>query len=309
MISLSVFKKRSFRKSFSGYLYIAPWVAGFFLFVLAPLLYCLYISFCKFSVLGDTQFTGLKNYDFVLTKLPLFWISLRQSLIWTVCNTLFIASIALFLAVLVFKGIRGLSTVRAIFYMPMVLNAVAITTVIRYLTRSDGWINGLVEVFGISRLDFWGVPSHVFLTILCGQIFFVGNTVIVYLAGLSNISTEMYESADIDGAGPVRKFFSITVPMISPLIYFNVITNVIFTFASYNIPLLYFVTTRTQQSYLGGVNDVMYHVGLLCYNYAFGYFKLGIASAIGWIMLVISFVSVAMIYKFGKNHVHYEADL
>ena len=309
MIRAFIPKRRSTKQAIKGFLYIAPWAAGFLLFIILPLIYCFYVSLCKFTVTGNTSFTGLKNYIFVLTKEPLFWIALRQSALWTLFNTLFVTFVSLLLAAVIFKGVRGVGTVRAIFYMPVVLSAIAITTIIRYLTRSDGWINELLAVIGFAKIDFWGIPINILLTILAGQIYFIGNTIILYLAGLSNISPEMYESADIDGAGAIRKFLNITVPMISPLIYFTVITSIIFTFSSYNIPLLYFLNQKTSQMFLGGMGNVMYHVGLLCFNYAFGFFKLGIASAIGWIMLLISFVSVALISKHGKRYIHYEGEI
>lgn len=291
----------------TGVAYISPWVMGLLLFTLAPLGYCLYISFCKFSILGDTSFIGLKNYLFLLKFEPLFWTGLRQSLIWTVCNTVFSTAAAVFFAALIFKGLRGVGAVRTIFYLPVVLNAVAITTVIKYLTRNEGWINGVLGVFGAGPVDFWGVPVNVFLTILVAQIFFIGSSVVIFMAALSNVSPELYESAEIEGAGSLRRFFSITLPMISPLIYYSAITGVIFSFSSYHIPLLYFDNQEKTQALLAGTGDVMYHIGLLSFNYAFHLFKLGIASAIGWLMLLVSLSSVSLIYIYGRKLVFYEA--
>lgn len=308
MAKLPIIRKRSTRKALTGMVYISPWVIGLLLFTLAPLAYCFYISFCKFSVLGDTTFIGLRNYQFLLKYEPLFWIGLRQSLLWTVCNTLFTTSVAVFFAVLIFKGLRGVGIVRTIFYLPVVLNAVAVTIVIKYLTRHEGWINGFLGLFGAKPVDFWGTPVNVFLIILGAQIFFVGSLVVIFMAALSNVSPELHESAEMDGAGPVRRFFSITLPMISPLVYYSVITGVIFSFSSYHIPLLYFGNQEATQQVWAGVGDVMYHIGLLCFNYAFHFFKLGIASAIGWMMLLVSLVFVSLVYIFGRKLVFYEAE-
>jgi len=307
MARLPIFRRNT-KKALTGMVYISPWVMGLLLFTLAPLVYSFYISFCKFSILGDTTFVGLKNYEFLLKYEPLLWTGFRQSLLWTVCGTVFSTSVAVFFAVLIFKGLRGTGTVRTIFYFPVVLNAVALTTVIKYLTRHEGWVNGFLGLFGVNPVDFWGIPVNIFLTILGTQIFFVGSSVVIFMAALSNVSLELYESAVIDGAGPLRKFYFITLPMISPLIYYSAITGVIFSFSSYHIPLLYFGNQEATQQVLAGTGDVMYHIGLLSFNYAFHFFKLGIASAIGWLMLLFSLIFVSLIYIFGRRLVFYEAE-
>lgn len=273
-----------------------------------PLLYSLYLSFCKYKIGAPITFVGIKNYRFILTEYPRFWISMRQTLLWTFTCTAFATCISLIFATLIFRGIKGMTFVRSVFYLPVIINGLAVATVVRYMTQNNGWINQFLTMIGLKPLALWDSPMPVFFTILAAQIFSVGGTVVVYLAGLTSISKEYYEAAEIDGAGPIAKFFKITLPMLSSLIYFNVITNIIFIFGSFNVPLMYYgFSARAGAAYLGGPDDVFYHLGLMVYNFAFSNFNMGVASAIGWVMMAISFIMVSLVYKFGLKYVYYEA--
>ncbi len=301
--------RRETRKALWGYGFVSPWIIGFLIFFVMPLLYSLYLSFGNMKIGQAIEWVGFKNYIYTFTTYSRFWVSVRQTLLWTVCSTIFSTSVAILFAVLIFKRVRGMTFVRSVFYLPVVINALATATVVRYLTRQDGWINGLLGLFGVEAIPFWDTPTSVFLTVLVAQIFSVGGSVVVYLAGLSNISADLYESADIDGANPVSKFFRITLPMLSSIIYFNVITNIIFIFGSFNVPLLYygFAAKGSNNAYPGGPDDVVYHMGLMVYNLAFNDMRWGIAAAVGWVMMIISFIIVALVYRAGNSLVFYES--
>lgn len=309
---MTIMKKRQIsrekQEARNGVAFITPWIVGFFAFYVIPFIFAVYISFCNNTI--EYKPVGFRNYIFLLTQSTRFWVSLRQTLLWTFSATLFTTIVAILFAALIFKKMRFQTTVRTIFYLPVVVNALAIATVVKYLTRENGWINGAIQALGGSIVDFWTTPSQVFTTILFAQVLSVGGTIVVYLAGLSNISPTYYEAAQIDGAGPIATFFTITLPMLSSVIYFNVITSVISIFGSMNIPLLYygFEAKGSSNAYTGGPHDVVYHLGIFVYNEAFNNLKGGgRAAAAGIIMVLLSGLIVGTIYKVGQKFVFYES--
>lgn len=288
------------RENLAGYAFLTPWLLGFVFIIGGPFVISLYLSFTDYSILGDPVWIGLDNYQRMLTSDPRFWAALRVTFTYMLVSVPLVQVFALLLATFLNRGLRGLSVYRAVFYVPSLIGgSVAIATLWRFIFQADGLLNGALEVFGIETNFSWvGNPSTALSTLILLNVWQFGAAMIIYLAGLRQVPVELYEAATMDGAGAVRQFFSITLPVLSPVILFNVLMNVVAAFQAFNTA--YIVSNGT-----GGPADATLFYTLYLYQRGFVDFDMGYASALGWVLLGISGVVAALLFWLSRRVVFY----
>jgi len=286
------------RNFFKGMAFISPWIVGFAVFTAVPIGLSFYYSFCDFSLTAPRHaplWTGLDNYQQLMQDV-VFWKSLR--------NTMYYASMALPAGMLVSLGlalmlnarIRGQTVYRAIIFLPSLVPAFASAMIWQWMFNPTmGVFNMLLGKLHVAPPDWLGerlaMPSLAFMSV-----WGVGNTVVIYLAGLQDVPRELLEAAEIDGAGTWRRMLAVTLPMLSPVIFFNLIMAIIGTFSILTVP--YIITS-------GGPNKATYFYTMYNYDEAFKYLNMGYASALAWIQLAITMVLTAVAFWSAKKWVHY----
>jgi len=287
------------REFYAGYAFASPWFIGFLVFGGGPILFSLFMSFCEYDVLSPPKFVGLKNYTTMFVDDPLFYPSL-----W---NTVFMAMgiplgmlVSLAIAMLLNYEVKGMAVYRTFFYLPAIMPAVAASILwIWIFNPQQGILNALLAKAGIAgpawlQNQYWSKPS----LILMG-LWGAGAGMIVWLAGLKGIPKHLYEAAEIDGAGRFRRFTSITLPMLSPYILFNLIMGIIGTFQIFTQA---FIMTQ------GGPVDSTLFYAYLLFNNAFRYMKMGYASALAWVLFGIILTLTVIQLRLSKRWVHYESE-
>ena len=281
------------------YLFILPWIIGFLVFTLGRLVVSFVMSFFDWSITGTPKFRGLGNYiemfttdDQVLKSLS---ISLKYAAIFVPLNMI----IALVLAMLISQPVKGAKFFRTIFYIPAVISGVAVSIIFGWLLNGNyGVINYLLSLLGIDGPQWLGDPKWAIIAVIFASAFGVGSMMLIFYTDIKNIPIDLYEAAAIDGAGPARQFFSITLPMITPTILFNLITSIISSFQQVTLVML--LTN-------GGPMKSTYFYGLMTYNNAFKFHKLGYASANAWVMFIIILLLSALVFKSSDTWVFYES--
>ena len=281
------------------YLFILPWIIGFLVFTLGPLVLSFVMSFFDWSITGTPKFRGLGNYiemfttdDQVLKSLS---ISLKYAAIFVPLNMI----IALVLAMLISQPVKGAKFFRTIFYIPAVISGVAVSIIFGWLLNGNyGVINYLLSLLGIDGPQWLVDPKWAIIAVIFASAFGVGSMLLIFYTDIKNIPIDLYEAAAIDGAGPARQFFSITLPMITPTILFNLITSIISSFQQVTLVML--LTN-------GGPMKSTYFYGLMTYNNAFKFHKLGYASANAWVMFIIILLLSALVFKSSDTWVFYES--
>lgn len=281
------------------YLFILPWIIGFLVFTLGPLVLSFVMSFFDWSITGTPKFRGLGNYiemfttdDQVLKSLS---ISLKYAAIFVPLNMI----IALVLAMLISQPVKGAKFFRTIFYIPAVISGVAVSIIFGWLLNGNyGAINYLLSLLGIDGPQWLVDPKWAIIAVIFASAFGVGSMMLIFYTDIKNIPIDLYEAAAIDGAGPARQFFSITLPMITPTILFNLITSIISSFQQVTLVML--LTN-------GGPMKSTYFYGLMTYNNAFKFHKLGYASANAWVMFIIILLLSALVFKSSDTWVFYES--
>ena len=281
------------------YLFILPWIIGFLVFTLGPLVLSFVMSFFDWSITGTPKFRGLGNYIEMFTTddqaLKSLSISLKYAAIFVPLNMI----IALVLAMLISQPVKGAKFFRTIFYIPAVISGVAVSIIFGWLLNGNyGVINYLLSLLGIDGPQWLVDPKWAIIAVIFASAFGVGSMMLIFYTDLKNIPIDLYEAAAIDGAGPVRQFFNITLPMITPTILFNLITSIISSFQQVTLVML--LTN-------GGPMKSTYFYGLMTYNNAFKFHKLGYASANAWVMFIIILLLSALVFKSSDTWVFYES--
>ena len=302
----SVLKTRKYnkREAIAGYLFISPWIIGFLVFTLGAMAYSLYISFSYYNLAKNTtRPAGLANYQALIDD-PKVALALKNTLYYAVMAVPLEIVFALLLAGLLNKVGRGAGVFRTLYYLPKMTPSVATAAVFFLLLNGNtGAINqglGLIGIEGPQGLidPSWVKPSIVLMT-LWG----VSGTMVIFLAALKNVPRELYEVASLDGAGPVRQFFNITVPMISSAIFFNVI---VLTIAALQVFDQAFLLFWRDQNNASPESSLFY--GVYLFQQAFRTFDFGFAAAMAWLLFVIIMLITLVQVRFGNRFVYYEGD-
>jgi multiple sugar transport system permease protein len=280
-----------------GLAFISPWLIGFALFTLVPVALSLYFSFCDYSLLQSPVFRGTENYR-MLAGDSVFWKSLGNTLYYAGLALPLGTVISLAIAMLLNARIRGQSIYRTLIFLPALVPIVASAMIWLWLFNTRlGLINLVLLKVGIdnppgwlSDAD-WAMPSLVLMSF-----WGVGNTVVIYLAGLQDVSRDLYEAAELDGAGSLRKVWHVTLPGISPVIFFNIVIGIIGTLQVFAQP---FIITQ------GGPARATYFFTMYLYDNAFNYLRMGYASAMAWVLLLITLALTAVAFMSSRRWVHH----
>ncbi|WP_136685970.1 carbohydrate ABC transporter permease [Falsirhodobacter xinxiangensis] len=284
----------------AGYGFLLPWLIGFFFLAVGPSLISLYLAFTDFDLLTSPEWVGMANFERILTADAKFMASMRVTFMFVILSVPLKLALALIVAVALNKGLGGLSIYRAIFYLPSLLGAsVAIAILWRQLFSGDGLVNMALEPFGIIGPSWISNPNYSLWTLVALSVWQFGAPMIIFLAGLRQIPADLYEAASLDGAGPWRQFRRITVPMITPVIFFNLIIQTIDAFKSFTPSFVISGGTG------GPINSTLFYT-LYLYQEAFGFFRMGYASALAWILLIIIAVFTALSFLSSRYWVHYD---
>jgi multiple sugar transport system permease protein len=281
-----------------GLAFLSPWLIGFFVFTIVPISLSLYYSFCHYSLLQPPLFKGLDNYR-DLAGDPVFWKVLQNTAVYAAMALPLGMLAALGIAMLLNSKITGVSIYRTIVFLPSLVPTVASAMLWLWLFNSKlGLINITLRAIGIQNPPGWLTDMHWAMPALVLMSFWgVGNMVVIYLAGLQDVPRELYEAADIDGASSLRKVWHVTLPAISPVIFFNLILAIIGTLQVFATP---FILTG------GGPARSTYFYTMYLYDNAFSYLKMGYASAMAWVQLLIVLVLTALAAWSSKRWVHYQ---
>jgi multiple sugar transport system permease protein len=298
------------RNLLAGILFISPWVLGFVAFYLYPAIASLYYSFTDFKILEAPRWVGLDNYAHLGSD-PLFWKSLGNTLYLAVIGLPLSVLSALAIALLLnVKGIRGISIFRTIFYLPVVVPTVAVAILwIWLLNPQYGLVNQVLGFLGLPQPLWFFDPAWTKPGIILMTVWGVGDVVVIYLGALQGVSRDLYDAAAVDGAGRFSKIRHVTIPMISPAILFNMITGAIAIFQYFTQAYVISEGTTSRGSgAIGGLQNSLLFYGLNLYNNAFRYFRLGYASALAWILLLIILGFTVLMLWASRRRVYYASD-
>ncbi|MEZ4708636.1 MAG: sugar ABC transporter permease [Caldilineaceae bacterium] len=286
-----------------GYLFALPWIIGLIVFWGGPILASFYFSFTNYEVTGSPHFLGLDNYVRAFSSDDLFWSSLGRTFTFAVVFVPLAIVGALLLAVILNQKLKGTNIYRTVFFVPHLLPAVAIAVVWVFLMEPRlGPINYFLRNIGISNPPAWLAERSTALmsvTLINVWAALGGNTMLIFLAGLQGVPQELYEAADIDGAGPWSKFRNVTLPLLTPTIFFNVVLAVI---AALKVFTTAWVATQ------GGPSYATWFFALHIYNQAFKYSRLGYGSALAWVLAAILIFFTFVQVRYSRRWVHYEGD-
>ncbi|TPW31797.1 sugar ABC transporter permease [Martelella alba] len=289
-----------FRKNASGYFFLAPWLIGFFCLTIGPALVSLYLSFTDFDLLQSPHWVGMANYVRMATADPKFTAAMHVTFIYVILSVPLKLAFALAVAMALNRGLKGLTVYRAIFYLPSLLGAsVAIAVLWRQLFAADGMVNSVLAIFGIEGPSWISNPHYALYTLVILSVWQFGSPMIIFLAGLRQIPTDMYEAASLDGASAFRQFYRITLPLLSPVVFFNFVIQTIEAFKAFTPA---FIVSGGSG---GPINSTLFYT-LYLYQEAFGYFRMGYASALAWVLVVIIAIFTAFSFLTTKYWVHYD---
>jgi multiple sugar transport system permease protein len=297
-------RKYNRREAIAGYLFISPWLIGFLVFTLGAMVYSLYISFSYYNLAKNTtRPAGFANYQALIDD-PKVALSLKNTLFYALMAVPLEICFALLLAGLLNKVGRGAGVFRTLYYLPKMTPSVATAAVFFLLLNGNtGAINQGLGLLGIQGPQWLIDPSWVKPSIVLMTLWGVSGTMVIFLAALKNVPRELYEVASLDGAGPVRQFFTITVPMISSAIFFNVIVLTIAALQVFDQAYLLFWRDQNNAS---PESSLFY--GVYLFQQAFRTFDFGFAAAMAWLLFVIIMLITLVQVRFGNRFVYYEGD-
>lgn len=293
--------KRSWARNGPAYLFLLPWLIGFFGLTLGPALASLYLSFTDYDLIRSPNWVGAANYVRIATADPKFASAMTVTFFYVALSVPLKLGFALLVALAFNRGLKGLPVYRAIFYLPSLLgSSVAIAVLWRQLFASDGLVNmALWQLFGIEGPSWISNPDYSLYTLVVLAVWQFGSPMIIFLAGLRQIPTDMYEAAEIDGASKARQFFRITLPLLTPVIFFNAVIQTIDAFKAFTPAFIISEGTG------GPINSTLFYT-LYLYQEAFGFLRMGYASALAWILVVIVAAFTAFSFLSARYWVHYD---
>lgn len=279
-----------------GYIYILPWLIGFCLLTIWPFVSSLYYSFTDYNMIAEPNLVGIKNY-LTLFKDQEFVNSLIATLKYTVITVPLQLIFALFVAFILNFKLKAISLYRTAYYIPSLLGGnVAIAILWRFMFQPDGFINTFLETFGISPVNWLSTPGGAMAVIVLLKVWQFGSSMLLFLAALKEIPQDLYEAAAMDGSTKVRTFFTITIPLITPTIFFNLIMQLNNALQEFNGP--YLVTGK-------GPLNATYLSSMFIYDKAFKSFEMGYASAASWVLFMLIVVVTLAVFGSQKRWVYY----
>lgn len=294
---VKMLKKIKWNK-YVGLFFVMPWVIGFLWFQLYPFIMSLYYSFTDYTMMNEPKFVGFSNYIRLLTVDPEFWKSLKVTAIYALMLVPLKLLISLLVALILNTKLKGVNFFRTVYYLPSILGgSIAISVLWKILFMRDGVINSITALLGIGPVDWIGNPNTALFTISLLSVWQFGSSMVLFLATLKQIPASLYEAAKVDGANAIVRFFKITLPMITPIMFFNLIMQSINALQEFTSS---FVITN------GGPLKSTYVLGMKLYQDGFANYRMGYASALSWILFIIVLILTSLIFKSSSAWVYYD---
>lgn len=295
-------KARLRKESLAGYGFLIPWLIGFFGLTIIPMAYSLYLSFTSYNIFQPPRWIGLDNYIRMFTDDPAFIQSAQITLIYVLVGTPITLIAALLVAMLLNYRDKGAGFFRSSFYAPSLIGgSVSVAIVWRAMFSNDGPVDNSLSFFGINLGGWIGNPDLVLPAMILLAIWQFGATMVIFLAGLKQIPKELYEAAEMDGAGPFHRFRAVTIPLLSPVIFFNLLLGLIGAFQVF--ASAYIISNGS-----GGPAGMTNFITLYLYKRGFSDGQMGYASAIAWVLLVVVAIIAFILFRTQKSWVHYSGD-
>lgn len=291
--------QRALRRNLSGWLFASPWILGFLLWTVGPMVASLVIAFTNWDLITDPKLVGMQNFAAMLTD-SLVWKSLQVTTIYALVSVPLQIGLGLGLALLLNANIRMLQFYRTAFYLPSVLSGVAVALLWRWMYSTEfGLFNAMLAQIGIQGPSWLGDPNWALPSLIFMSLWGVGASMIIYLAGLQGIPTDLYEAAEVDGASNWVRFWNITLPMMTPVLFFTLVTGFI---TALQVFTQAFIMTK------GGPNNATLFYLLYLYRSAFEYFRMGYASALAWVLFIYILVLTLILQRSSRYWVYYEGE-
>lgn len=282
-----------------AYMFLLPWLLGLLIFTLWPMISSFYLSFTHFELLQPPKWAGTQNFKEIFTEDERFWQSLKVTFFFVMLSVPLKLSAALLIAIMLNRSIRGIGLYRSLFYLPSLIGgSVAVSIMWRQIFGEQGVVNAFLSMFGIQGPIWISNPDYAIYTLIALATWQFGSSMVIFLAGLKQIPEHLYEASAIDGASKLQQFFRITLPMLSPVMFFNLVMQMIGGFMVFTQG---FIVTK------GGPMDATLFYAIYLYEKGFKYFQMGYASALAWILLLIIGFFTAILFQTSKIWVHYEA--
>lgn len=280
-----------------AFFYLAPWIIGMLLLQIYPFIKSFYYSLTNYNAMSDPAFVGFSNYITLFTKDNEFrkslWATVQYAVFTVPCKII----MSLLIAILLNKSRKGIGILRTIYYLPSLFGgSIAVAILWKVMFMDNGMVNAMLNAIGISTVSFFGDPNTALPTLSSLEVWQFGSSMVMFLAALKQVPASLYEAAEIDGSGKIKSFFSITVPQISPIIFFCIIMQTINALQNFTSA---FVITQ------GGPVKSTYMLGLKLYNDGFLYWKMGYASATSWIIFLLVLVFTLVLFGTSKYWVFY----
>lgn len=290
-------RKKTMKREYQAYLYILPWILGFVILQLYPFVSSFIYSFTDYTVGAKATFQGLANYKKLFTQDKEFWNSLKVTVLFALYTVPGKLIMALAVAMFLNRDLKGINLIRTLYYIPSLFGgSVAVALLWRLMFLDNGVINAILTALHLPVIQWLGDTRYALRTICMLEIWQFGSSMVMFLAALKQVPRSLYEAAEIDGAGKVTRFFHITLPQISPIIFFNLINQTIQALQNF---------TSAQVITEGGPLKSTYVLGLKLYKEGFSYFKMGYASAISWVVFAAIMIFTLAIFASSKLWVHY----
>lgn len=290
-------RKKTMKREYQAYLYILPWILGFAILQLYPFVSSFIYSFTDYTVGAKATFQGLANYKKLFTQDKEFWNSLKVTILFALYTVPGKLIMALAVAMFLNRDLKGINLIRTLYYIPSLFGgSVAVALLWRLMFLDNGVINAILSALHLPVIQWLGDTRYALRTICMLEIWQFGSSMVMFLAALKQVPRSLYEAAEIGGAGKVTRFFHITLPQISPIIFFNLINQTIQALQNF---------TSAQVITEGGPLKSTYVLGLKLYKEGFSYFKMGYASAISWVVFAAIMIFTLAIFASSKLWVHY----
>lgn len=285
------------RQSLIGYVFVSPFVLGVLLWFLAPMLVSVWLAFNEWTMINPPEWVGLRNFQSLFAD-ELFYQSLKVTAYYSLMSVPLSLASSFLVAVLLNGQTRGIAIFRTIYYLPSIVPAVANAVLWVWILNSEyGLLNAILNSFGLPKVKWLQRPEWTIPALVLMRLWSVGRSMVICLAGLQGISQVFYEAADIDGAGRLAKFWKITLPLMSPVLFFNLIMGIIGSFQVFTAG--YLITQ-------GGPQNASLFYVLYLYRHAFQYFEMGYAAALAWILFFIIMVLTLLTFRYVGTRVYYE---
>ncbi len=290
---------------------MSPWIIGFSVFIVYPMVSSLYFSFTHYDLLGSPQWVGFANYKYMFTEDILFWKAIRNTVWFIVVAVPLQIAFAILTATLLTKPRKGIKVYRTVYFLPAIAPIVAGSLAFLFLFNpAYGPINQFLSGIGIGKPPTWFYsPSTSKWALVILALWGVGEAMIIFLAGLLDVPRHLYEAADIEGGSAWQKFRYVTIPMITPVIFFSLVIGVIQAFQYFTQAYVASTTLGGQRSSLGAPQNSLLFYSIYLFQQGFSYFRMGYASALAWVLFIITMLCTLVLIKTSNRWVHYQGGM